>query len=115
MKKNNNLFISSTITVVAYILMLITVASVEKMLVLFLVSLVAYIVGVVLSIAYTVKAFKKDNQSEEISLVVPVTIMLFFSFCPLGCFAPGTRHPHFNAVFIITKKEAILFGWLPFL
>ena len=49
-------------------------------------NLVAYIVGVVLSIAYTVKAFKKDNQSEEISLVVPVTIMLFFSFCSLGIF-----------------------------
>lgn len=86
MKNNNNLFISSIFAIVAYILMLITMASVEKMTVLFLISLVVYIVGVVLSIVYTVKAFKKDNQSEEISHVVPITIMLFFSFCPLGIF-----------------------------
>lgn len=89
MKKENNLLISTVIMSVAYVLMLIGASSIDKLFGLFLIALIAYLTGVILSIVQTVKQYKSKSEIEKISLI---TILSLVSFFPLGLFYLWTKN-----------------------
>lgn len=88
MKNKNNLLISTVIMSVAYVLMLIGSSSIDKLFVLFFISVIAYATGIILSIISVVKYGKIiDNPKIDTA----ITVMTLFSFFPLGLYLLWTK------------------------
>ena len=88
MKNKNNLLISTVIMSVAYVLMLIGSSSIDKLFVLFFISVIAYATGIILSIISVVKYGKLIDNSK---IDTAITVMTLFSFFPLGLYLLWTK------------------------
>lgn len=88
MKNKNNVLISTVIMSVAYVLMLIGSSSIDKLFVLFFISVIAYATGIILSIISVVKYGKLIDNPK---IYTAITVMTLFSFFPLGLYLLWTK------------------------
>lgn len=88
MKNKNNVLISTVIMSVSYVLMLIGATSIDKLFALLFISIIAYAIGIILSIVSVVK-YEKLIDNPKVNTAI--TVMTLFSFFPLGLYLLWTK------------------------
>lgn len=83
MKKDYSLLVASLVTTVSYVLFLVGISA-ENLIGVASIGLIGYIIGIILSLVFTIKLSK--NKTDNITALTIITIMLFVSFFPIGIY-----------------------------